>query len=259
MTEQAIASPPQGQVVLRQAEPWDLLHLAVERGFDPDQLSKIMDLCERRQRQLAEAAYNEDLRACQMAMPALIRDTLNKHTGKKYADFANLNAAIRPVYTAHGFAVSFGEAEEQPTPGKTRMFIEVMHKAGHARRYYGTYSPDDKGPQGSPNKTMVQAEVSSHSYARRDLTKLAFNLAEANEDQDGNSASQRIGEEQIAELNTLADQLEELIGRRSFQDWWPKCLAWLAVQNIGELPQRDFEKAKAEIKRNIAVHREGAK
>jgi hypothetical protein len=153
----------------------------------------IADTETRRQteRETAQAAfaYTRALRNAQAEIQPVARDAQNDQTRSRYARLETVDAAIRPIYSEHGFTLEFGC---EPLDGPNiRVFVDVSHCApdatrAHTKRFHLEAAPDTAGAQGKTNKTALHGLASTITYLRRYLTCLVFNVVTANEDNDGN-------------------------------------------------------------------------
>jgi hypothetical protein len=129
--------------------------------------------------------YNVAMAATQAAMAPVIRATPNKHLNTKYATYDDIDAIMRPIYSEHGFSVTFG-TETPNAVGNIRIACVVHHVGGWDEKDLALEAPpDSSGSAGKANKTGVQAVGSTVSYLRRYLLCMAFNIVLANEDDDG--------------------------------------------------------------------------
>ena len=166
------------------SSPAKLLELAVQQGADVGKLERLMDLQERWDKKQAEAAFNTALNEVQANLPKIERKAWNDQTRSHYAKLEAVNAALVPVYSAHGLSISWG-TDQSPIEGYIRVVGDLSHIAGHTRRYFLDIPLDNAGIKGNDNKTKVHATGSSLSYARRYLTLMMFN-ASTYDDKDGN-------------------------------------------------------------------------
>ena len=162
------------------------IELAIMERADVEKLSKLMDLKERYDAQEARRAYNEAMRRVQAEMPRIKEDAKNEQTQSMYARIETINRALIPVYTLHGFALSFSE-EQATKDHHVRVCCDIYHSGGHTEHKCAELPIDDVGPKGNVNKTQVHATASTWSYARRYLTLLVFNVATGDDD-DGQAA-----------------------------------------------------------------------
>lgn len=219
-----------------------LLSRAVERGFDADQLQQLANIQRALKSDHATETYAMAMNACQREMATVVRDRKNDNTGKKYAQLETVQRSIRPVYTKHGFALSFG-TDASPQEKCIRVICDVHHEGGKTQRYFGDFPLDDVGIKGTINKTGIQATGSTMSYARRYLTLLIFNVTVADEDDDG--AGAKLTGEQVKEINTLIEDI-----RNAGIDFnMAGFLAWLGVENLADVLQSKFKAVVHELKR----------
>jgi hypothetical protein len=101
-----------------------------------------------------------------------------------------LDRAVRPIYTKHGFGLSFN-TDEAPGPEQARIVCDVCHVGGHTRRYHVDMPVDGKGARGGDVMTKTHAMGSGISYGMRYLLRMIFNLA-IDQDDDGNAAGGRV-------------------------------------------------------------------
>ena len=166
-----------------------VLESAVQKGIDPDGLTKLVDLQERIAKSEAEQAYNAAMKAAQSEMPKIVKAKVNKQTGSMYADLGDINIQITPVYTKHGFSLSFSEGTAKREED-IRIVCICAHEKGHARESFIDLPIDNVGLQGKPNKTIIHGTGSTFSYGQRYLIKLLFNLSIDEEDDDGQAAGE---------------------------------------------------------------------
>lgn len=226
--------------------PLALIQTAIDKGVDAEQLSKLMDLQERFERNQAERAFAYAMNRCQKSMPVVVKDAVNSHTQSRYARLETINDAIKPIYTEEGFSVSFGE-DKSEVADSIRLYADVSHTGGLTKRYYGDFPIDGAGLKGGQNKTGIQAKGSTIAYGRRYLHLMIWNLTVANEDVDGNPAGDTINRGQLEELHDLLENCT----RAGVPVAMPAFLKWLGVDNLQDLPQREMGRAVFELKRKI--------
>lgn len=161
-----------------------LARAAADPATDMDKMERLFAMHQAMVREEREAAFNAAMSRAQGAMETVVKNRRNDQTNSNYADLATINAAIKPIYTEHGFSISFDTADA-PQEGYLRLVAILSHKDGHSRNYHLDMPPDDVGIKGSTNKTKVHATGSTNTYARRYLTCMAFNIT-TEDDNDGN-------------------------------------------------------------------------
>ena len=172
--------------------PAEMLSSAVQQGRDIQYVEKLMDLQDRwesseqdKEKERARREYSVAMAGAQAEMPVIQKNQKNQHTQSRYADISAVYAKVVPIYTAHGFSVEFWPGEDAP-PGYVRVMYEINHSGGYSKVRHYDAPCDTAGAQGKVNKTGVQGDGSTFTYARRYLTLLTFNVA-TSEDADGNS------------------------------------------------------------------------
>lgn len=189
-------------------------------SVDLDRLERAMNLAEgmreRGESNAAESAFNAAMSAVQAKMVRVAADAKNDQTRSRYATYAALDRAIKPLYVDAGFNLSFNE-EDSPQPDHVRVVCYVSHTApgatrSHTRTYRCDMPADGKGARGNDVMTKTHAHGSAHTYARRYLLMMIFNIAIGDDptDDDGNAAGNRattskISQAQLVQLISLAE------------------------------------------------------
>lgn len=205
-------SGPVSQVPAQQSETSAVLSMIERAARDPavdiNKLQQLMEMRERIENRSAEVAFDKALTSAQSGMGRVRTDSNNPQTRSRYASYGALDAAMRPVYTQHGFALSFNT--ENTAPEIVRVICRVSHQSGHSRTYQIDMPADGKGAKGGDVMTKTHATGSAVSYGMRYLLKMIFNIAVSDRDDDGNAAAdtgERISQAQVEELIALADEV----------------------------------------------------
>lgn len=165
--------------------PLMLIERAIDKGMDPAQLKALVDLQEQWTAYQAKAAYARAMTDAQEEMPLIVRDAQNTHTQSRYARLETITHWAKPVYTKHGFALSFSEAES-PKPNMKRVVCKVSHRDGHSESHWVELPIDGTGAKGGKSSmNEVQGCISTNSYGHRVLTCNVFNITIADTDLDG--------------------------------------------------------------------------
>ena len=232
--------------------PADPVLAVIERAacdptVDVDKMQRLLDMRAGLAREAAERAFNEALAAAQAEMHPISKNAANPQTQSRYASLAQLDRALRPVYSTHGFAVTF---DTEPAPAaETVRAVCYLSGHGHTRRYQLDMPADGKGPKGGDAMSRTHAVASAVTYGRRYLLCMAFNIA--TEDDDGNaagakpkSAYQARRENHYPQLERAirgAQTLEELA--RVWSDARPIIAAWPARWRDHIVLEKDNRKA----------------
>ena len=181
---------------------------AINPDVDIEKMERLMAMHERMAADQAKRAFNAAMIDAQEGMAPVRADASNKQTRSKYASYAALDRAVRPVYTTQGLAVSFSTADGAPAD-HVRVVANVMHREGHTQEYHIDMPSDGKGAKGGDVMTKTHASGAAMSYGMRYLLKLIFNIAVGEDDTDGNGLSSiaLITSAQMQELSDLADEV----------------------------------------------------
>jgi hypothetical protein len=79
--------------------------------FDVEKAKELMSMRERMLDRQARQEFNDAMRAVQEEAPRIINDRFNEQTKSNYSTLRAMNDAIVPIYTKHGFSLSFGTAD----------------------------------------------------------------------------------------------------------------------------------------------------
>jgi len=172
-------------------------------------------------KEIAEGEFNRAMAACQAEMRPVATDADNPQTRSKYASYAQLDRALRPIYTKHGFAISYDEADS-PKAQHIRVLAYVSHVSGFTRTYRTDMPADGKGAKGGDVMTLTHAAGAAKSYGSRYLLKGIFNVAVGEDDTDGNAPKDLPKapddyERWKADMTALADE-----GIEALQAAWKK-------------------------------------
>src|ERR1700748_2207703 len=108
--------PTELQAVKQELRPetpnaMQLLQSAVMQGASIDTIERLAKMQREMLEYDAKVAFNEAMQRAQDGMKRVGFDMHNKQTGSKYASYAKLDSALRPVYSKEGFSLSFNTAE----------------------------------------------------------------------------------------------------------------------------------------------------
>lgn len=222
--------------------------LALNPDLPVEKLEKLLDMQIRVRAIEAEQSYAAAMARVQSTLPRVTRDKLNEQTNSKYARLETIAKAIKPIYTAEGFSMSFSEAPS-PKADHVRVVGILRHKDGHKTEHYADVAVDLSGIKGTQNKTLTHAEGSSFSYGRRYVTCLAFDVS-TGDDNDGNGATQKITPDQVARLRAM-------MGEFNVEE--PKFLEALQLARLEEMPAASFNAARVALKARAKASKEQPK
>jgi hypothetical protein len=218
---------------------------AINPEVDIEKMERLLEMHERIQMRQAETDFNASMTGAQSEMGRISADATNPQTRSRYATYGKLDSILRPVYTAHGFALSFdtGDAAE----GMLRVICRVSHRGGFSREYHVDMPADGKGAKGGDVMTKTHATGAAMSYGMRYLLKMIFNVAIGEDDNDGNGpvskALATITDEQAATIREYLEAMPDIA--KSF-------LGAYRIGSVEELPAAKFAEAVARFKKASA-------
>jgi len=239
--------PVQEQAVV----PVNLLSVIAQAALNPnvdvEKMRALLELKERIDETDAKKLFHAAMIEAQEEMRPVVRNCKGDK-GSKYANLEAVDRAIRPIYTRHGFVLSFNSKASED--GMITMSCTCMHKGGYAKEYELTGALDSAGPKGEKNKTGIQAAGSTVSYLRRYLTVMIYNIVLTDEDDDG-AQGELIGESQINHiLDLLLAVGMEGAKAKPFLDF-------MGVKSVEDISTRDYAKAVTSLQAKL--RREGSK
>lgn len=205
---------------------------AMNPDVDIEKMERLLAMQERIMDRNAEAAFAAAMTSVQSKLPTVFRASDNTQTGSKYAKHEAMAKAIKPIYTAEGFSITFSEGDS-PKERHIRIVGILRHSAGHKEMHHVDLPLDNAGIKGTVNKTETHATGSTFSYGRRYLTLLMFDVA-TGDDNDGNGPADTITEEQIANLEALIS--ETASDRAAF-------LRFMGVTRLDEIGAKHYTRA----------------
>jgi hypothetical protein len=228
--------------------------MAVNPEVDVEKLERLMVMQEKMLDRSAEQEYTRSMVAVQQEIQAVTRDKVNPQTHSRFVSLEAIKKVVTPVYTSHGFALSYGEGESTKQDN-VRVTCKVMHAGGHSESFFYDCPIDDKGIAGKTNKTPTHGKASAVTYGERYILKLIFNITIQDEDDDGNAASQTV--EYITEemVNILhAKIIENEIDEKKFNSWLKRDLK---VDSLEDVSMQAYKTVDARI--NSAIRAKGKK
>jgi hypothetical protein len=227
MNKQAVAArqeaaPADGDAMMAMIE-----RVVASPDANMENVQKLFDLYERDQANKAKQAYTTALAEMQPEMP-VIDERGKGHGSIKYALWEDINEAIKPVLSGHGFALSFRVGEGTETVLVTAV---LSHAQGHSEETTITLPFDHSG-----SKNAVQAVGSSVSYGKRYTALALLNISVGGEDDDGQrGGANPISQTQADELIALADE----VGADK-----PAFCKYMGVKSVADIPSGKYDRAK---------------
>ncbi len=224
-------------LAVQEVQPSSVLQAIMQLARDPearmDVIERLFALQERMESKQAQTAFFAALTALQAEIPLIHKGGKNSFTGSTYARREDIKEVLRPLLAKHGFAFSFNE--ESREGDMTKFSGTLSHMGGHFEVKHKTLTTDHaaKNRDGKATRTGIQDDGSTTSYACRYLMKMHLDIAETDEDTDGNSA-EKITDNQAKDL-AIAVQDAGMDKGRFF--------IFMKVGDFDEILAADFKKA----------------
>jgi hypothetical protein len=206
---------------------------ASDPNTDVTKLERLMAMAERLEAKQASEAFDRAMAAAQKEMEPVRANASNPQTRSKYASYLALDKAIRPIYSKHGFAISYDTGDGPPD--HLRVLAHVSHEGGGSRDFKIDMPADGKGAKGGDVMTKTHAIGSAFTYGKRYQLGGIFNIV-VSDDDDGNGASGNgpITDEQVATIAELMDRFDADV---------PAFCRYMGVTAVKDIPAKSYRKA----------------
>lgn len=209
--------------------PDNLLAIAVEKGADIDQLTKLMDLKERYEAANAKKAFYAAMSKFQSMVPTIKKTSQVSFntTAYKFAPLGSIAEQIRDSMKDCGLSYRF----EQKLDKGIEITCVVTHIDGHSEKTTITAEADKSG-----GKNSIQAIGSTVTYLQRYTLIGGLGLTTADDDIDAQVA--------ISTGNTLdINQINLVEGACKAQNRdLNKLLNWVGVSRTKDIPVKSWPK-----------------
>jgi hypothetical protein len=119
--------------------------------------------------------FDSALNRCQSAVGRIAPNQKRNDTNSWWADYAQLDRVLRPIYTAEGFSIGYSEVAPLQ-PGKVRIRGKLS-RMGISTEFFGEITPSTTGPKGNAMATATDADAIAQSRAKRYILIDIFNIA----------------------------------------------------------------------------------
>ena len=200
--------PLEPEAVLPEDQTMSVVLVALNKGYTPELVEKMMALQERFEANEARKAFHLDLAAFNEVAPAVTKDKTNKaFSDAKYTSLGNLLNTYSPVLGKFGLSVSF------PTPAQTdtsmTVYCRLSHRTGHSETVsiMGPVAASPVGKEsGKKARNPLQDIKATFTYLRSATCEAVLGVAgtEGTVNDNGNTGSSSvefITEEQAKALN----------------------------------------------------------
>lgn len=241
MSQQVVIREPVSMPIPRpQSETDTLIHIIERAARDPsvdmDKLERLMEMHERIAARAAKTAFSAALAEMQTELPEIQKrgkiEISKTSKPQLYALWEDINEAIKPVLSKHGFSLGFRTGRQDNIIIVTGI---LRHKAGHEEETTMHLPIDASG-----SKNAVQAVGSSTSYGKRYTAAALLNLTARGEDDDAAVAGmgETISDDQLTKLRELVVEVKADVN---------KFCAYLKVPSLADLPASKYQAAVAAL------------
>lgn len=160
--------------------PMAMIAAAVAKGVDTEQLTKLMDLQERWEKNEARKAFSDAMVAFKAEPITIDKNKDVYHNGKYMYSHATLDNICRQIIAAlqkHGIAHTWRVSQSE---SRIKVACVLRHRMGHEETVELEGAPDTSGA-----KNAIQAMASTVSYLQRYSLMASTGLAAGMDDDDG--------------------------------------------------------------------------
>jgi hypothetical protein len=202
-----------------------IISLAKDASVDVAKLDALLKMQAQMEDRQARQAFTEAFTRLSARLPRVKKNgTIDLGKGREiaFAKWEDMDAVIRPAYTAEGFSLSFNSAQRDG--GGLVVTGELTHRSGHFKTAEIPL-PLDSGP----GRNNLQAVGSTLSYGKRYVAEMLLNIVREGDDDDGNKGGVAyITPEECQEIIELLR--ETRTDERRF-------LTMMGVEELGQIPQ----------------------
>jgi hypothetical protein len=223
-----------------------IIHAASDPRINIAKMKELADFRRQMRMEDAEEQFNLAMGECQAEMRPIEANASNPQTKSKYATLDAVDRALRPIYSKHGFTLSFNTTD-CPIPDHIRVLCYVT-RGLHKVTYQHDVAITTVGPKGNDVMTKIHAGGSALSYGKRYLELMIFHITisdgAGSADDDGNKAggTRVIDGLQLGELRKLMS-----LARADEE----KFLELFQIGALTELPASHFSVAKQQLSLKI--------
>lgn len=170
---------------LQQVDPASLFISIIQAAstngeVDADKLLKLIEAGERCDATIARKKYVVAMAQFQATAPKIIKDAQGHNSG--YAKLSTVIAIVAPKLSECGLSYSWVTEQDDKS---IKVACKITHIGGHSEETYLSAAADISG-----SKNAIQGLGSTVTYLKRYTLEAALGLAEEEQDDDGNAATQ---------------------------------------------------------------------
>lgn len=240
---------PEDPKLPQTADNNQILIAAINKGYDPDFIERMLDLQERHQKELARQAFYDALANFKAEAPPVKKDKFNKFFKSWYTSLGMLLDTYNPVLGKYGLSISFPIQEQ--TEKTITVAARLSHRMGHNEELPLTAPIDQAalGKQsGQPSRNPIQDIKSTFTYLRSATCEAILGVSgtEGTVDDDGNSAGNAIEYISVDQCTEIEDLINETYKSDAKKKQW---LDYMKVDSVSEIPLKKYKMAIGALKR----------
>jgi len=218
--------------------------MAMQKGYTPELIEKMMDLQERNDNKIAKQSFHKAMAEFKAILPPVFKDKDNKQYNSKYASESSLLNTLNPFLSKQGLSASFSFPETQGDILKVT--CTITHKNGYGESVTLPGPLDTSG-----SKNPLQQVRSTVTYLRKATFEAITGIATSDptSDDDGNSSNinEFISDKQLSSLTDMINSKEadEV-----------KFLKYMKIESLDKMHVKDFGKAMTALKAKKAPVRQ---
>ena len=237
----------ENEIVKAEPQSLSIFHLAIEKGYDLEQIEKMMQLKEKFDKLEAEKAFVRAMAEFKAEPLVITKDGFNKKYGSHYSTIGNIVNTVTPRMGECGLTHKW--EIDQSNEAMIKITCIVTHEAGHSEQTSMSAPPDNSG-----SKNLIQEIKSTRTYLSSATFESLMGLASsnANINDDGNGAAghpvtylddKQKGQvlDMIAEIITIDPQRDET----SF-------INYMKVTSVDLIPANRFNQAMSCLKTTLS-------
>lgn len=218
------------------ATPKDLISQAIDKGLGVEELSKLMDLQERWEKNQARKSFFEAFTKFQANCPDLRKTKLVSfnQTNYKFTPLSEITRQISPALEKANLSFRW---EIQDTKDEIKVTFLVSHIDGHTEKTTMSGQPD-----GSGGKNAIQQRGSTITYLQRYTLIGGLGLSTADSDVDGKQPEDidKLHKDYMEVYNQVI-QLDSTLSKYHPDNWKMEPSAKGYVKATGEIRKVLFE------------------
>lgn len=181
--DKTLKGNPETFVTIPEESSTAMVMMAMQKGFTPEIIEKMMDLAERNEKNEARKAYHRAMAQFKSNPPEIEKDKKvlfqagGKEVGYSHASLGNVAHKINKALSDCDLSASWTTKQDN---GAITVTCRITHAQGHSEETSLTAAPDLSG-----SKNAIQAMGSTISYLERYTVLALTGLATADMDDDG--------------------------------------------------------------------------